>query len=82
MEKNEIVILVANQVKELLQSEEQQITLETSIQELGLNSIAFIKLLVFLEDEFNIEFEDDDLLIEQYSTFEDMVNKICEKQNV
>lgn len=44
----------------------------------NLNSVKFIKLLVFIENEFNIEFEDADLDGSQIQTFDSLSDKICE----
>lgn len=44
----------------------------------SLNSVKFIKLLVFIENEFDIEFEDGDLDGSQIQTFDSLADKIWE----
>ncbi|MEH6989560.1 acyl carrier protein [Cytobacillus firmus] len=41
--------------------------------EKGLDSISFIRIIVLLEDELNIEIEDDDILLENFHS----INMIC-----
>lgn len=55
----------------------QPLTLDydTDIKDLGLNSIDLIKLLVYLETEYDIEFTDEDLLVDKDSVIiADIVN--------
>lgn len=47
-------------IKELL-SDGIEIEDETLLKEAGINSLSYIKLIVSLEDEFDIEFEDSEL---------------------
>lgn len=48
----------------------------TKMKEIGLNSIDFVKLLVFSEEFFDILFSDDDLIISDSITFGDLIDKI------
>lgn len=58
--------------KEIKQSEH--------LTELGLNSINYISIIVDLEDEFNIEFEEDYLLMEAFKTLQDMIDYVRMKK--
>ena len=40
-----------------------EITLNDSLESLQVNSIAFIKIIIVLEEEFGIEFDDDKMLV-------------------
>ncbi len=55
------------------------INVETPLETLDINSISFIKMLVAFESEFNIEFDDEELNIDQFNTFQDIVNSIAKK---
>jgi acyl carrier protein len=55
--------------------------LETKFEDTGADSIAFIKTVVALEDEFNIEFEDDYLYTEVLPTIRTMVGYIKSKSS-
>lgn len=77
MDKKEVYFKLSNKIKEQLDDHEMEILLSSKIHDIGLNSIDFIKLLVFVEDEFEFEFDDNDLLMEKYQVVEDMVDLIC-----
>ena len=49
---------------------------EVELTSLGINSLLFIKLVVAIEDEFDIEFDDDDLDAGKLKTVEDFMDYI------
>ncbi|MDR0288091.1 MAG: phosphopantetheine-binding protein [Clostridiales bacterium] len=77
MDKQEVFLKLAGKINEQTGGSETVIQLSSKIMDIGLNSIDFIKILVFVEDEFGIEFDDNDLLMEKYQVVEDMVDLIC-----
>lgn len=46
---------------------------------LNLDSIEFLTLIIYLEDEFEIEFADEELIINNYEKISDLINKVKEK---
>ena len=57
---------------------EKDITLESSLDALGFDSLSKLELIVALEEHFQIAFEDDDLLSEHFqnvSTILEIVQK-------
>lgn len=44
-----------------------------SFELIGLDSIQFISFIIFLEDKYSIEFEDDDLLFSNADTISKMI---------
>ncbi|HHU50868.1 MAG TPA: acyl carrier protein [Firmicutes bacterium] len=56
-----------------------ELTEDDKISELGVNSIIFIKLLVKLEKEFNIKFEDEMLNYRAFDTIGDLIRMIEDK---
>ncbi len=55
---------------------------EENIQELGIDSLAYIRLIVMLEGYFDIEFDDDDIVPHKLMTvvdFNNAINKILKK---
>jgi acyl carrier protein len=42
--------------------------LKSDLESAGLNSISFVKLIVELENEFDIEFEDEVLILDHFAT--------------
>ena len=63
--------------------EENDITLETKLQDLSLDSLSFIEAIVNIEQEFNIEFEIDQADLVYWNTVGDIILKVkelyCEK---
>lgn len=53
-----------------------QIDNNTSIESLAINSISYIRFLVQIENELNIEFDDNDLVSENYIVVQDLINTI------
>ncbi|MMZ63990.1 acyl carrier protein [compost metagenome] len=47
----------------------------------GLNSLSFIKIIVRLEEYFEIKFDDNDLKYELFSTIEDIIKYVRAKLN-
>ena len=50
-----------------------EITVNDSLESLQVNSIMFIKIIIALEEEFDIEFSDDKLLITAFPCVNDFV---------
>ena len=57
-------------------------TLHSNLRALGLNSINYIFLINALENEFNVIFPNEKLLVSSFSSIMDMINYIEEIQNV
>lgn len=79
MSKDKIYEVVTGKISEIVNDESMKITADRTIESIGLNSIDFIKLLVFLEDAFDTEFDDDDLVIGDYKVVGDVIDKIYSK---
>ena len=75
MSNAEISKVLNEEISKLTQND-VVITEEVKIKEIGLNSIDFVKLLVFVEDEFHIIFSDEDLIMSDDICFSDLVSKI------
>lgn len=75
-------IIIANSTSENIK--ETDIDFHTDlIEDYGFSSISIIQLVVEIENEFNIEFEDDDLLMELLSPYKSLVeimNKYIESK--
>ena len=48
------------------------------LQQMGMNSISFIKAVVQIEDEFDIEFPDERLVISRVHTIRELCNIVIE----
>ncbi|CAG7659187.1 acyl carrier protein [Paenibacillus allorhizosphaerae] len=65
---------IESKVKELLQVD-GNIQLDQDLTSIGLDSMRSVGLIVDLETQYNISFNDDELLTENFST----INKIVER---
>lgn len=45
------------------------------------NSVSIIKVLVGLEDKFNVAFEDSELALNKYNSFDDIIDSVEKKMN-
>jgi acyl carrier protein len=79
MDKQEVFLKLVGKINEQKKEQEagKEIEFSSNIQEIGLNSIDFIKILIFIEDEFEIEFDDNDLIMEKYEVMADIVDLVC-----
>lgn len=59
----------------------QEIHEEDSLEEIGINSIQFVKLVVALEERFNINFEDEELNYTLYPNLLSIIALVYEKVN-
>lgn len=73
--------LLCNIIKEVLENKQinNSKIKEGQLSSLGLNSILFIKMVVKIESEFNIEFDDGMLQIDKLNTLEDLSKYVQSK---
>ncbi|MEK4477157.1 acyl carrier protein [Paenibacillus sp. FSL R7-0048] len=84
MQQAEIGLIVREIVNEVAEANREPLSFDFMKYELSdytLNSITFVMLIVRLEGEFDIEFDDDYLSLERFSTFDDFVRLISEKRH-
>ncbi len=57
---------------------ENGITIDVNdkLQELGINSLSFIKIVVSIESAFSVEFDDEYLNFEKFNTVNDLITYI------
>ena len=66
-------------VIDIIQSQSSGIiTPDILLVDLHVNSITFIKIVVELEAKFDIEFQDEKLLITEFPAVKDFIDYICE----
>lgn len=78
MEK--IIRDLISQIVELEKNVTDSIDLDTDLVEYGLNSLNAIELVVRLEEEFEIEVDDENLLIDNINTINKLMSIINNKQ--
>ncbi|MCX8129422.1 MAG: acyl carrier protein [Clostridia bacterium] len=68
-------------IKGLIKVQDENSLPYQTFQDLNINSIAFVQLVVMCEQEFDIVFENDMLLMEKYPTMEVFINYIKAKSS-
>ena len=66
-------------VNELFPALENEISLNTDLNTVGLDSISFIRIIVALEEEYDFEFDDEMLDISIYKTIKDFIHYVDKK---
>ncbi|MCR4678141.1 MAG: acyl carrier protein [Lachnospiraceae bacterium] len=80
MERSEILSVLNAKIKEIkdngkVLNEEDYLDFRGA----GLNSLELMTLIVYLEDYYEIEFADEDLLISEYVYIKDLMDVVCKK---
>ena len=60
---------------------EDNITFETNLGDISLDSLTFIEVIVRIEQEFGVEFDDEDLNIDDWGTIGDVIHYVEGKIN-
>lgn len=60
---------------------DEEVTLDSELKLLSLDSLTFVSIVVELEEEFGIEFELDELGVFDWKTVGDIANNVEEKVN-
>lgn len=74
----EIFDLVSNKIKDLI-GIENSLDPNEDLLELGLHSMKSIQLIVDIEETFGIEFDDEELLFDNFSTIKKIIERIEDK---
>ena len=84
MDSKKVIEILAS-VLEISETELNEYDNAAPLEEKGFDSIKFIKTVVLLEDEFNIEINDSDLLVSNFATLGDVfktLDKYLSQKNV
>ena len=83
MDKEQIKGKLLEVVEDVMPDLDQSsIDMEASLTEdYDVNSVSMIRMLVELEDKFGVAYEDNELALYKYSTFDDVVDSIEKKLN-
>jgi acyl carrier protein len=81
MNTQEINSVLLELAKEIITETTEPITMDQKITEIGFNSIIFIKMVVFIEDAFQFEFDDEMLNYNRYETLQNISDYIRSKCN-
>ena len=67
---------IIERLRQVCALEEERVTLKTKLEDLSLDSLSFIELLVLLEEDFRIEFAEEELNIRAWKCVGDIVNAV------
>lgn len=70
---NETLLIL---VKELIENVTEPITMDENLENIGFNSLIFVKLVVTIEDTFQFTFDDEMLDYKRYETLQDILDYI------
>lgn len=59
----------------------KELSPDETLNRIGVDSVNFIEIVISLEEEFNIAFEDDELLLQNLNTINKLKNVISNKLN-
>lgn len=68
--------IVLKIIKDVMEISEDNISVDQSFQDIGVNSIGFINIIIKCETDFDIEFEDDKFLVNSFPTIADFINYV------
>lgn len=74
MNKIEIELFIKEEMKKFVGDDKCTIDMQMDIAKSKISSLEFINLIVDLENKYNIEFLDEDLVFERYVKFSDIVD--------
>jgi acyl carrier protein len=72
-----VILIVKEKLGDMVNG--AQVELDTRLVDLGVNSLTFIKIVIAFEAKFNIEFGDEDLSSNKFTTIKDITTYIQEK---
>ncbi|MCP1311562.1 acyl carrier protein [Paenibacillus tyrfis] len=73
MTKSEIKSLIEGILDGVLEQNNQQYDLDQELGQLGLDSMKSVALVIDLEEQFDIIFEDEELLVENFSSLQKII---------
>ena len=79
MKREEIAEKLCDIIREVIEENEEvneKISSDKTLREIGINSVQFISIIVKSEMEFDIEFDDDLLNSDRFSSIESIVDYI------
>lgn len=77
--RNEITVKVCEILKEVLKYKDDNITEDSELIDMGIDSLRYMNIVVKLEDAYNVEFDDDFLMSDSFDRVRDIVTYLLEK---
>lgn len=79
LSKEEINQFLTELVEEHVGEAEKQISATTELSQYGIDSVALVKIIVHIEQHFDIFFEDDEMVGENFENIQVIAERIVEK---
>lgn len=79
LSKEAITLFLTELVGEHIGEAEKQITATTELSQYGIDSVALVKIIVQIEQHFDIFFEDDEMVSENFDNIQVIADRIVEK---
>lgn len=79
MDKKRIEDELIGLYKKYMENGEVELFSDTRMTEIEISSVDYIKVIIDIENEFDFEFDDDDLSPDRFEVIEDMVDYIYDK---
>lgn len=82
MDAQDVFEVIVSNINSMLESPPKVITFESQLDhnEIGLDSLAYLTLLICIEDHYNFEFDDTELNFNEIQTVGDLVSLVMNKQ--
>ena len=79
MNKKKIEDELISLYRKYMEDTEVVLLSDTKMTDIEISSVDYIKVIIDIENEFNFEFDDDDLLPDRFEVVKDMVDYIYDK---
>ena len=79
MKQSETTERIIGVIKGVIGENDKELTGDTKVESIGVSSIDYVKILIMLETEFDIEFDDEDLVLDENTCISDLASKVSEK---
>ena len=76
MDKKTVETQLITIYQKYLKGDNEILTLATNLNDMVINSVDYIKIIIDIENQFDMEFEDEALMPGNFETIHDMVNYI------
>lgn len=76
--RENILNIIYNNLEKISNRRFDNLSEDTFIEELGIDSIEYVKLIVSIEEQEHISFDECDLIGDKFKTIRDLVDRIIE----
>lgn len=82
MDKTDVLLSIkCNFLEKQLNSDTDNVQMNSRIEDIGINSLEFIMMIVFLEENYSLTFPDEYLAYDSFDTLEDVIDVVLKIKN-